>query len=91
MKNKFFLVILIGVILGFGMVLVSCDALLEALLADIGCPGDGNSGGKDNCKFVPGTGGSYGSIKECSDRCIYDQGIDNGTTLSYPYGASCNC
>jgi len=82
MKNKILVVVLVGVFLGFGLVLFSCDLFT--------CPGDGTSGGKDNCKFVPGNYYTQGTIYQCSNTCIQEQGNDLGNNL-YQFSGETNC
>jgi len=80
MKSKFLLAVLIGVFLVSSMVMVSCKLFR--------CPGDGSSGGKDNCHYTYGASTYY----QCSNDCISDQGVRiSGTTYSFSSSKSCDC
>jgi len=79
MKNKAFIIVLVSVILAGAMVLIGCD---------LGCPGDGTSGGANNCKYTLYAANYY----QCTDSCITDQGTYMyGTVYAFNSSKSCKC
>ena len=80
MKRKILFLAAVAILLTSGLIMGSCDLF--------GCPGDGTSGGKNNCKFTMGSGYYY----QCSDSCITKQGTyAGGTTYTFTSSKSCNC
>jgi hypothetical protein len=79
MKNKFLVVAFLGVILGCGMALISCGPR---------CPGGNTSEGSGKCYADPGV-----LYRQCTDKCITDQGTYAGYGDYYNFDAkkSCTC
>ena len=82
MKKKLLAVALIGVIMGVGVVLFGCYLNL--------CPGGEAASG--SCYFTRGTGGNYGTYKQCTRSCITAQGTYQGNgTYFFGSNKSCTC
>ena len=77
MKNKLLAVALIGVILGFGMVLIGCSA----------CPGGAIRVSRGNCTSEYDYGKYY---DECTNKCITAQGTSTGGEY-YTFSSKKDC